>query len=246
MAAASLLKIITPKFNPMAYITKAQVEQYMGVTISSTINDYITTLIAFATKYIESYTGRKFEAPSPDTAITRYYDGNDCTRLSIDDLRELTSLTVDGVALTVNEDFYLYPLNAQSEAADLKPYEWIELIQPETRLNVNSRVQASSPYVFECGQRRVVLVGKFGYSATAPADVQVAALKLVAGVIKENIGDADVKEISSESVGEYSVTFEKVSQVAGSVKANELLNQFKRIPLNQRMAAKSGGIVQIS
>jgi hypothetical protein len=209
----------------MAYITKAEIEQYTGLTIDAGLNSFIDTVIKASTKFIEKTSGRVFEAPTPDIATVRYYDGNGATKLYIDDIRELSELEVNGVALTINEDFYMYPLNAGAEG---KPYEWIELIQPETRVSTNSRLDKSVPYIFDKGQRTVKVTGKFGYSATPPEDVKIAALKLCAGIIKENIGDNDLKEITQESIGEYSSSFVKVSEIAHALGVDELVSQYIR------------------
>lgn len=217
----------------MAYITKQEVEKYLGLSIKTTLDTFLTTLISAATAYIENYTGRWFE--DDDTAATRYYDGNGCTKLAIDDLRDITSLTVDGEALTENEDYYLYPLNA---ATDGLPYEWIELIQPETKLksSYNSRMDRGYPYVFEKGQRTVEVNGKWGYSTTPPDDIKTVCLKIVGGMIKENIGDTDLKEITQETLGAYSASFAKVREVANALGINTLLDNYVREPLR----AKSG------
>lgn len=230
----------------MAYITKAELEQYTGLTISAGLQTFIDTVIAGATQYIEKFTGRKFEAPTPDTDKTRYYDGNGATKLAIDDLRSLTSLTVDDVALTVNEDFYLYPLNATEDGV---PYERIELIQPETRLAENSRVDSASPYIFDKGQRTVTVVGKFNYSATPPSDVKLACMKLCGGVIKENIGDNDLKELTAESLGEYSMSFAKISDIAHALKVDEMLKQYIRADKRGTVGSKGrvvAGFIQVN
>ena len=215
----------------MSYITKSEVEQYTGLTIDSALDGFITTLIAYATKYIEKYTGRVFEAPDPDSDVTRYYSGGGTSKLSIDDLRELTTLEVDDEELDINDDFQVFPLNYE---ADGEPITRIDLIQPETRINSNSRVVASSPYIFEIAQRNIAITGKWGYSETPPEDIKVAALRLVGAVIKENIGDNDVKEMTSESVGEYSVSFAKISETAFNTRINDVLDQYVR------KAAKGG------
>ena len=207
------------------YITKSEVEQYTGITIDSGLDGFITTLIEYATEYIEKYTGRVFEAPDPDSDVTRYYNGNGATKLSIDDLRELTTLSVDSVELDIDDDFQVFPLNYE---ADGVPITRIDLIQPETRINSNSRVVSTSPYVFEVAQKSVVITGKWGYSATPPKAIKVAALRLVGAVIKENIGDNDIKEITSESIGEYSVSFAKISEAAFNTRISDVLDQYVR------------------
>lgn len=204
----------------MAYITKTQIEQYMGVQIDASLQTFIDTLISAVTRFVEKKTGSVFEAPTPDDDVVRYYSGNGRTKINIDHLREFTSLVVDGINLVQDQDFIFYPINA---VADGKPYDAIELIQPETRLQRSSRIEVTSPYVFDKAQKNIVLTGKFGYSEEAPEDIQIACLKMVASLIKENIGDRDLKELSSESLGDYTVSFVKVADFADRLGINDLL-----------------------
>lgn len=204
----------------MAYITKTEIEQYMGVQIDASLQTFINTLISAVTRYIEKKTGSVFEAPDPDNDVTRYYNGNGRTKINIDHLREFTSLVVDGITLVEDQDFIFYPINAVAEE---KPFDSIELIQPETRISRSSRIDVSSPYVFEKAQKNVVLTGKFGYSDTAPEDIKVACLKMVASLIKENIGDSQLKELSSETLGDYSVSYVKVADFADRLGINDIL-----------------------
>ena len=212
----------------MSYIDEAQIEKYLGLNIDSGLESFIATLISGVETYIEKYCGgqhfvkRWFE--DSDSEKTFRYDGNDDTKIAIDDLRELTSLTVDDVALTEDEDFHLYPLNASALGM---PYEWIELIQPETRLlNVNSRLSSSPPYIFDKGQKTIVVVGKFGFSTTVPDDIKLAALKLVGGIIKENVGDSDLREVTQESLGDYSASYAKIKDVANRLGVNNILDGY--------------------
>lgn len=207
------------------YVSKSEIEQYLGLQIDSSLDAFITTLTSAAEKYIEKCTGRKFENADSDT--TRKYNGNGLTMLAIDDLRSVTSVTADGIALTVDTDYVFFPLNA---VADGYPYERIDLIQPVTEFSRNSRMSAQNPYYFYEAQGNVTVTGKFGYSVTPPADIKVAALKLIGGFIKENIGDSDLKEITSESLGEYSVSFTKISEVANKLGVDDVLSEFKRKP----------------
>lgn len=225
----------------MAYASKTEVQNYLGVSISDTLSTYISTLISAVTDYIERYCGggviekREFEASNDDR--TFYYDGNDATKLEIDDLRDITSLTVNfntgsETALTEDDDYYLYPLNE-----DVKTR--IELVQPFTRLNLNSRLQSSSPYVFDEGQKGVKVVGKFGYSTTPPDAIKLACLKLVGAIIKENIGDTDLKEITSESLGDYTANYVKIKDIAERLKVNDVLNPYKRVSVKPKMAIRN-------
>lgn len=223
----------------MAYVTKQEVKNYLGVTWTSGLDTFIDKLIAAATRYVEEFTDRVFEAPSPDSTVTRFYNGNGETKIFIDDLRELTSLTVDGVELTVDDDFLLYPLNAEEDG---EPYRWIELIQPETRLlNANPRMQQNAPYIFDVGQKTVEVEGKWGYSVTPPEDVQVAVMKLVGGIIKENIGDTDLREVTQETLGEYSTTYGSIKNTAHALGIDALLSNYLK-PTRKKIAK----IVQVN
>lgn len=222
----------------MQYVTQTEIKQYHGITWNSALDDFITSLELGVVKYVEKLTGRKFKAPDPDTATTRYFNGNDDTRLAIDDLRELSSLVVDNVTLTANTDFYLYPLNA---VADGEPYTRIELIQPETRLlNSNPRVQNAAPYIFDRAQRNIAVTGKWGYSATPPADIKVAVLKLVGALIKENIGDTDLREVKSETLDAYSVTYESISSIANKLGVDSILQLYTK-----KRKGGLGGVIQV-
>ena len=212
----------------MSYIDKAKIEKYMGLTIDSGLDAFIASLISGAEKYIDKYCGgrhfakRWFEDADDDRTFR--YDGNDNTKIAIDDLRELTSLTVDDIELTEDKDFHLYPLNA--DEYDM-PFEWIELIQPETRLlNVNSRLSSAPPYIFDKGQRTIVIVGKFGFSTSVPEDIELAALKIVGGIIKENVGDADLREVTQESLGDYSASYAKIKDTANRLGVDEFLRGY--------------------
>lgn len=229
----------------MAYVTKTQVKQYMGINWDAGIDAFVDTLIAAATKYVEEFCGnapfgkRVFEAPSPDDDVTKRFNGSGETKLYIGDLREITSLTIDGLAQTLDTDYYLYPLNA---AAEDRPYEWIELIQPETSwANSNPRRGNVIPYIFEPLQRSVEVVGKWGFSETPPDDVKVAVMKLVGGIIKENIGDNDLREVTSETLGEYSVDYSKLKDIAHALGVDSMLAPYKR-----SSRSRIGKTVQVS
>ena len=230
----------------MAYATKTQIKQYLGINWTAGIDAFVDTLIAGATDYIERFCGderygrRAFEAPSPDDDVEKHFDGNGNQRLYIGDLREITSLVVDGTTLVQNTDFYLYPLNAEDEE---KPYTSIELVQPESSFsNANPRSGNTIPYVFEELQRSVVVTGKWGFSETVPEDVAVATMKLVGGIIKENIGDADLREVTQEALGEYSTSYAKIKDIAHSLGVNALLTDYRR----KRNGRSGRGVVQVS
>ena len=219
----------------MDYVTATEIKQYGGINWDSSLDTFISTLIGAAGSYVEEFCGDKtfgkrfFKAPDTDADITKRFNGSGEQKQYIGDLRSLTSVTADGIALTLDTDVYLYPLNAQADASDLKPYEWLELVQPETSFaNSNPRRGNAIPYVFEPLQRSVVVTGKWGFSATAPEDIKVAVMKIVLSFIKENIGDNDLREVTSETLGEYSISFSKIRDIADRLGVNHILMAYKR------------------
>jgi hypothetical protein len=224
----------------MNYITKSQLEQYTGLQIDEELDAFLDLITAFAKEYIddslstEGVGKRWFD--DADTSSTRYFNGNGMARMYIDDLRSVTSLVASitvgsGITLVQNTDYFLYPLNA---VADGKPFEYIELINPAFNLPANSRMSvfgAGSPYTFYEGQRNIAITGKWGYNAinsNLPPLVKMATLKICAAVIKENIGDNDLKELTSESLGEYSASYAKIAEIADRLGVSNILAPLKR------------------
>ncbi len=220
----------------MDYITKSELEQYTGLQIDDELDTFLDLISSFAKDYIDtscsSDVASRWFDDDADTDSTRRFDGNDAFRLYVDDLREITTVESNGIALVENTDFYAYPLNATDDGV---PYEWIELVNPSNNLNVNSRIAAisgTSPFVFTRGQRNIAITGRWGYNeledGNLPPSVKMAALKICAGIIKENIGDTDLKELTSESLGEYSASYAKVADIADRLGVPSILGDFIR------------------
>ena len=228
----------------MSYVEQDTIKEYLGIDWSGTLDLFIDSTIASIVAYVENYCGderfgkRIFEAPDSDDDVTYLFDGNGAKRLYIGDLRSITSLSVDDVELTINEDFFAYPLNIiEGEES----YKYLELAQPATRLNSNSRQATLAPYIFEKAQANVEVVGKFRYSDVVPADISLAVLKMVGAVLKENISDNDVKEIKSEKIDDYTVTFQELSKIANALKITNLLDPYKR-----KIKIGSVGVIKVS
>ena len=226
----------------MAYVTKDEVKKYLGVNFTGALDTFVDTVISACQSYIEKYCGddrfgkRVFEAPDPDTAVIRKFNGNNDKRLYVGDLFDIVTLTVDGIEYVVDEDFFLYPLNNTEEA-----FDYIELAQPETRLNSNSRLKTQDDYIFEKAQANIEVEGYWYFTETPPADITLAMMKLVGAVIKENVSDSDVKEKKQESLGDYSVSFQDVEKIAHALKVDDILNQYKR-----KIPSGSAGVIQVA
>lgn len=225
----------------MDYITKSELEQYTGLQIDASLNTFLDTISAAAKEYIDLYcstedVGYRWFDDDAEEDSTRYFNGNGLSRLYVDDLREVTTIVAsitrgNGVTLVENTDFFCYPLNHE---ADGLPIEYIELANPAFNLPANSRMTAGgqSAYVFYEGQRNIAITGRWGYNEVDddnfPPAIKTAALKICTGIIKENIGDTDLKELTSETLGEYSASYAKVKDIADRLGINDLLDPFVR------------------
>ena len=168
--------------------SKSKVENFLDTTISEDLVDKI----AWVTAYITNYTEKDFESGA---AESRYYDGDGTDTLLIDDVTSVSQIDiidsqgVDEVEDTLDsDDYWLYPLN--------------KTIFERIKLN-----PAGGRGIFPLGHHRVKVTGVFAFSATVPADIEWVATSMVADIIRSM--DDTSKGIKSETLGEYSVTFEK-------------------------------------
>ncbi len=120
----------------------------------------------------------------------------------------------------------MYPLNA---VADEVPFEWIEMALPISTSQSNPRANMRTG-VFTQGQRNIAITGKFGYCelADVPSAIKIATAKIVGAIIKENIGDADLKEVTQESIGQYSTSYAKIKEIANAMGVTDMVSQYIR------------------
>lgn len=228
------------------YITKTDIEKYLLISIDVTGEPFVESAIRACQTHIENLCGdltfgkRVFKAPDPDVDVTKYFNGNGTQKLSVGDLRSITSLSVDGIEMVENQDFYTVPLNA---VADNRPITGIELVQPMTATANQNPRSGRSPYIFEPLQRNVIITGKWGYSAKPPEDIKMAVIKMVAGIIRENLTDPTSKTVSSESLGEYSVNYSKMNEILNQVGANDLIAPYYRTLAGKKIVS---GVIQAS
>lgn len=205
------------------YTTKDLIINYLGQTPAASLDPLITLVISAVQNFIENYCGdeefgkRVFEKPDSDTDKVRYFDGNGRIKIFIGEAVSISALEIDGSAQTINEDYFLKPYNALDIG---KPYDTIELVQPSG--NQSSRAKAL--YEITADQHNVKVTGKFRYSDTAPADIQLAATQLASSVISEAIDDG----IKSETLGDYRVDYASIKKTAESLGLGATLNPYKR------------------
>lgn len=167
----------------MAYITLADAKAYLGIPTGTTTDDTLLTgFISPAQAYIDAHCNRTFEA-SADT--TRRFDasheggdlgGEHNRSLLLDaDLCQITSITNgDGTVIT-STDYTTVPRHETP---------WYEI-----------RLKRFSDYVWEYEgdpENAIVVVGRWAYSVTAPADVAQACTRLVAWLYRQKDNNADV------------------------------------------------------
>ncbi len=177
----------------MSLTTKTKIENYLMMEINNNFNTQIDRWIEAVTAYIERYTGRVFEASAADT--NKFYDGNHKGELPIDDIVSITSvITLDDAGNTdetltegLGSDYVTYPLN-------------------QTAKNSLKLLSTGKIATWPLGKRNIKITGKFGFAASGsvPADIELIATKLVAAVVQKGLRGG---EISSERLGDYSVSF---------------------------------------
>lgn len=164
----------------MAYATKAQVKQYLGIPSGTTSeDDLIDDIIDRVQAFVNSYTGRLFEA-SADT--TRKFDAKRDTSdnrlmLTFDhDLVSITSITNgDGTSVTASE-YVMIPTNYSPKFA------------------IRFKASANKYWTYEDDpEEAITIVGRWCYSLTAPLDVEQAVIRLTSYIYrqKDNAGEFD-------------------------------------------------------
>jgi hypothetical protein len=166
----------------MAYATSVQVKDYLGIASTVVDDNLLGDLITRAEGLIDAYTDRKFEAATE----TRYFttdstDGQDLM-LYGEDLLTVTKLTNGNAAEVASGNYRLFPRNDSPK--------WL------------IRLDESQSWSFSDGDSEISVAGTWGYSATAPADIEHACVRLTAFLYrqKDNSADLDRPLITGDGV----------------------------------------------
>jgi len=196
-----------------AYTTQAAVEGYLLETVPDALVPRLEEYISAVGAYIARYTGRQFVAEASATA--RVYDGDDTEVLPIDECVAITKVergndtyggTFTELTLGGASGYITLPNNA---AARGLPFRQIMYRGGE----------------WPCGEQNNRITARWGYSITAPADIQFAATIFVSGII--NAQQPNAGQVSSEKIGNYSVTYKTPSALADYERALAILDQYK-------------------
>lgn len=184
----------------MNYTDKTAVQNYTLTNINVTLDSQLTEWIAAMSRFMDKYTGRTLVAEaSPET---RKYDGSGTDSLSIDDAHSITTVTVDGTAVTPVQ----YPAN--------KPRKY-RLALPNT--------------LWITGLQNVEVTGLFGYHVDlddAP-ELKFACTVLVAGIV--NAANRQDEGVKSEKIGNYSVVYKTDDERSDYKRAMAILDGYRKI-----------------
>jgi len=192
------------------YTTREKVMNYLALDNDAVLNASIDEWCIAVSNYIDNVTGRSFDEVADETE-EMVFDGSGIEAMIVNDFTEIDEITVDGDVLT-SSDYFLYPANDATK----------NTIELKNDLPRNSRLISQSHFIFPKGQQNIVIKAKWGWDAT-PEEIILVATKLVGGIIKEAIGDRDVKELTSESLEDYSANYVKISEIAHALKVDDIL-----------------------
>ena len=197
----------------MAYTTKGKIQRFLNVDIAASFDAEIASWIDSVASWIDKYCGKTFESAEE----TRYFDGNGKTTIMVDDFTgspTILILNVDGTTGWTlveghSDDYLVYPLNST----------------PKNELRLVSGSQIGN---FPNRSRSVQITANFGYSVSVPNDIELAATKLVAEIVKEGLKGG---KLSSIQLGDYQANFQKVNEKADALGIYQILDMYRDIEL---------------
>ena len=187
---------------PKNYTSKTILENYILQTIDSTFDTQLNLWMESIEAFIDRQTGRNFKADSNETI--KLYDGNGEFDILIDDFIVSTGhpeLKIDDNVIATT-DYYAYPPNTEKK----------------------NRIKFVNGF-FTSGNQNVSVKAKWGYSAAVPADVQLAATILLAGVLNYS---NKARVVRSETIGSYSVTYDTDKGWQDFNQAMKILGAYKK------------------
>lgn len=182
----------------MNYTDKTAIQNYTLTNINVLLDTQLTEWIDGMSRFMDNHCGITLVGVAP--VVTRVYDGNGEGDLKIDSAYGITTVTVDGTAVTPLK----YPSNS-----------------PRTYV---LRLPGGA---FTVGMQNVSVTGIFGRFNALPADLKFACTVLVAGIVNQSNKQTD--GIKSEKVGEYQVTYKDEKERADFARAMQILDNYKKV-----------------
>lgn len=185
------------------YTSKTQVENYLLIDIDASFDTQVSEWIEQVENHIDRLTGRNFIAvPEASEGDEQVFDGNGKTEMIIPDAVEISSIEIDGSAVTTGE-WYEYPAN--------------ETPKNRIKLKYDS---------FTAGNQNVAITATWGYSTAVPADITFAATVLVAGIVNASYNGEG--EISQVTIGRYTVAYGNKKQMDDFKRAQAILELYTK------------------
>jgi len=155
----------------MAYANLSNLKDYLGITTEGDDN-LLSDLLTRAAGVIDAYTGRHFEA---ETA-TKYFNSDDTYGRELNlygyDLLTVTKLTNGNAVEIASGNYRLLPRNDDPK--------WI------------IKLDEDYSWEFDDSDSEISVAGTWGYSATAPADITHACIRLAAFIYRQKDTSADI------------------------------------------------------
>lgn len=196
----------------MAYTTKTRIENYLGITIDSSLVTSLNQWITAVGLWIDGYVGKTFEASG---ATDKYYDGNDDDELIVDSFYGTPTVSIlnpDGstVMLTLNSGhFATYPYNTTEKN--------------EIRLLPGNPIGD-----FPCGEKRVKINATWAVGSSVPADIELVATKLVGDVLDRGLRGGRVTSIS---LGDIQTSLADIDQQKDPLGVFSILDGYRDVTL---------------
>jgi hypothetical protein len=173
----------------MAYITTAQLKTYMGID-SSSDDALLAACIDRAQSVINSYTNRVFESLADSTRyytpiIDRIGSGLGYSGDLSDDYTLSTNYDLISVTTIVNGTGDSIPVNA------------VVTLPLNFTPAYAVRIKQASGYFWSyvgSPEASVSITGRWGYSLTAPANIQQACLRIASGYYRQRDGSPDISD----------------------------------------------------
>ncbi len=160
------------------YSTLADIKTFKRISSTDATDDTVLErLIENASRLFDHETNRRFYVPTADE--TRYFTACDGDEVRTDDIVSITSVSLD---LDIDR---VYETTLAATEYDTLPDNAVLRGVPITSLEI---VPHSSSY-FPTQRKGVQIVGKFAYSATAPADVKTTIEEIVINVYNKRFGN---------------------------------------------------------
>lgn len=194
----------------MSYTTKTKVDDLFGISVPQTVFD---SLLASVKAFIDRYCGKTFEGANTEN----FYDGNGLEELIVDSFvgnPTVKILNQDGttestLAAGQGNDYVLLPLNSTEKSI--------------IRLTGNGSYGR-----FPKREYAVSVLADFGGSTTVPADIELAATKMIGSIF--NSAQKGGK-VTSLQLGDYSISFAEMESSVGDAGVQQILDSHRDIDI---------------